>query len=108
MIDKETNQHISYIGYTERSLNKKIPEHKRDIENNTSYTALAQRAQISNLKINWNNARIVRKENDPKRRRIAEVLTIFEKKKSDNKLINKIDPSAISNAWRCCVSCQFF
>lgn len=57
----------------ERSLNKRILEYKRDFENNTANTALVQRAHIRVLKINWNNARIIKK-NDPKGG------TIFEKK----------------------------
>lgn len=65
MHDNDNDSNYNYIGYTARSLKKRIPEHIKDIQNKASTTALAQRALISDLEVKWKEAKILIKEHNP-------------------------------------------
>lgn len=56
------NDSNSNIGYTACFLKKQIPEHMKDITNKAATTALAQRALVSDLEVDWNNTKLLRKE----------------------------------------------
>lgn len=102
LLDNDTNKTLKYIGYTRRSLNKRLPEHMRDLQNNVTTTALAQKALTNELQVNWNDAKVIHKEHDIKKGRIAELLTIYNKRNDLIKPINKLDPTSINNAWKWC------
>lgn len=102
--DREAQKNAKYIGYTCRSLRKRIPEHIRDVRNNAPTTSLAQHAMITDLQVEWDNAKLLSKHEDPRKGKIAEALTIYKERNKKVKPINKIDPSTINNAWKWCMT----
>lgn len=100
--DNDNDTEGNYIGYTSRSIKKRLPEHKKDLLNKTANTTLAQRALITNLDVKWENTILLRKEQNPKRGKIAETISIFNSRNRSNKTINKLDSTTINNAWKWC------
>lgn len=84
-----------YIEYTSCSSHKRIIEHKKDTEGNSNNTSLSQR--IANFKtvINWDDAKVIRKEYNPLKGRIAEMISIIDKKLKGYNLINTIEPNTL-------------
>lgn len=100
--DNDNNTNGNYIEYTACFLKKRIPEHKKDILNKTTNTTLAQCALIADLDVDWSNTKLLCKEQDSRRGRIIETISIFTNRNKTNKPINKLDPTSINNAWKWC------
>lgn len=64
--DDAMNEQHTYVEYT--ALCKRLPEHKYDIESGKLTIILAQRSQINDSGIQWNEVRLLRTEINPKKK----------------------------------------
>lgn len=80
-----------------RNLGDKLLEHKRDVEKRVLSTALARRSYEQDIKIRWQDAKVVRQIHDLKELFIAEQLQIFTGSK-EGSVIN--ERQSISKAWK--------
>lgn len=58
-IEYHYRHHKAYLGATQRNLKDKVEEHKCDIKFGNLTTALVKRAYENDVRINWNEARII-------------------------------------------------
>ena len=70
-----------YIGTTKRSLEKRIQEHKADVDKNKETTALSQHMKEKNHTPDFDNTKILNKEKFESKRYTIESLRIQEKLK---------------------------
>lgn len=93
----DTGTDKAYIGATQRNLHDRLEEHKRDVRQGNLTTALARRAYENKVKINWNDARIIRNISDLVEVSTVEKLSIFKRSQTE-RIINDIE--AVSNTWK--------
>ena len=67
---------LSYIGETGRPLNVRIKEHQRAVRNGDMKNAIAVLSEKETHRIDWDNAKILEKEQNWKRRKLKESLHI--------------------------------
>lgn len=96
-LDYQRNE--AYIGATTRNLKNRLNEHKRDIRNGALTTALAKRAYEHDVKINWEEAKIIKEIHNMNELKVAEEVQIFLGIGS-NKVINDKQSVELSNAWK--------
>lgn len=88
-----------YLGYTSHTLPKRILKHKYDIEKEKTTNALAQKALNSNLQINWESTKNIKRQKNPHIKQ-EEFLAILKKKKQPIKPINIVDLGELKSAWK--------
>lgn len=96
-LDKQRNE--VYIRATKRNLRERLKEHERDIKNGVLTTALAKRAYECNVRIGWQNAKVVKQLYDVNEIAIAEELQIFTGS-NKGRVINERQSINISDAWK--------
>ena len=74
----------SYVGETRQPLKRRLSQHKNDIKNRKDHTALSRHALDSGHNFNFDEAKIVGREDNDKKRKILEVVNIIKNKKSVN------------------------
>lgn len=85
-----------YIGTTKQYLKKRIAQHKNSIKNNTNKTALSEHALNLFHNFDFNNVKILDKENNENKRYILEMLHI----KTNNTSVNyKTDYQNLNNIY---------
>lgn len=99
----QTNEEKSYIGVTSRTIERRMEEHKRDIQQAKLTTALAVEAYNRNIDIKWDNVKQIKPVQDNMMPVITEMLEIwkcFDKEKLVNDRVNW-EPSV---AWKYALS----
>ncbi|XP_023234359.1 uncharacterized protein LOC111633935 [Centruroides sculpturatus] len=99
--DDRFNNKLVYVGSTKRSLRKRLQEHKYDIDNNKHTTTLSTVATEPGIRVDLQNARMVRLSQRTDQLRIMETLEIY-KAGLNNTCINSKDAVNISKAWKFC------
>ena len=66
----------SYIGETGRGIEKRLKEHKRDLRNDSDYSAFVVHAHASNHLPNWERAKVLAKCRDKGCRKATEAAYI--------------------------------
>ncbi|XP_023221947.1 uncharacterized protein LOC111623564 [Centruroides sculpturatus] len=99
--DKRRQKELFYIGATGRSLKERMIEHKRNIRNEQPVTALATYilADPTEVKAEWDKAKLVQKIHDKRHLKYAEAWHIC-KNSQEGQAINFREASKISEAWR--------
>ncbi|XP_023231476.1 uncharacterized protein LOC111631461 [Centruroides sculpturatus] len=97
--DHRFQRDLIYIGSTIRSLDKRMREHKYDIEHNRCTTALSTYASTPGISANLQNAQIIKMSHRREHVRTLEALEIY-KAGLRNSCINYKDAINISAAWR--------
>lgn len=92
-----SDQHLSYVGVTSRTLKQRLIEHKRDIQTGKLTTALAVDAYTNNTEIFWNEAKVIRQVKKKEHMYVTEVLEIAKKQNKETLLKERI--SGIPKAW---------
>lgn len=97
--DLDSNKKLAYVGVTSRKLSKRLEEHKKDIEQARTTTALAQEAYSKNVNILWDEAKVIR--NVPRRTQpvITESLEIIRRRTKED-LINDRLAWEPSDVWK--------
>lgn len=96
--NKNNKCNMIYIGTTKRSLETRLKEHKNDTEKRKQSTALAQHMLEMNHTADFDNVKILDKENNEKKRYTIESLRIQQKKERTMNL--KEDTDNISANYR--------
>lgn len=96
--DDNNSCNLVYIGTTKRSLETRVNEHKADINRNKESTALSQHITNTSHKPDFDNIRILDKENNDKKRYTRESLRIQQQ---INKTMNiKEDTDNLSASYK--------
>ncbi|XP_067131707.1 uncharacterized protein [Centruroides vittatus] len=90
---------LTYIGSTNRSLTKRIAEHRYDARNKKFNSTLAQYASEPSITAEWEDARITVPILDSSKLRTIEAIEIFTESLKGN-CINSRDADSLSPAWR--------
>lgn len=75
-MDRQTKE--VYVGATSRNLKDRLKEHEMDIMRGLQTTALARRAYKYDIKVEWGNAKLVRRVEDLKELSVAEGMKILK------------------------------
>lgn len=99
LVNNDKQQKEIYVGVTTRNLRERLKEHDADIKNGKLITALARRAYEYDVKIEWEEAKVVRKVSNDKELKIAEEIKIFQGSER-GRIINERQSLELLQAWK--------
>lgn len=86
-----------YVGETRQMLRTRLAQHKNDIRKNHNHTALATHALEKGHVFNFNDTKIVGRENVDKKRKILEIINIIKEEQNSVNFIT--DLQGLSDAY---------
>lgn len=96
-IDRQKDE--VYIGATSRNLKDRLQEHESDIKKGLLSTALARRAYEQNIRIKWDESKIIQRVNDIRELHTAEEINILTGSKS-GAVINERQSLDLPIPWK--------
>lgn len=66
----------TYVGQSKRQLNTRVVEHRNSVRRGTSNSVISEHSFHSGHEFDWNNVKIVDRENEYKKRLISEMISI--------------------------------
>lgn len=96
-IDRQKDE--VYIGATSRNLKDRLQEHESDIKKGLLSTALARQAYEQNIRIKWDESKIIQRVNDIRELHTAEEINILTGSKS-GAVINERQSLDLPIPWK--------